>query len=507
MTACAHCEVANPNSAGILAAEVAPAALQLDEIIREQAKDPECQRLAALTGSDSLFDYEDSGVLVRRAPLDGALQIVVPASLQPRVLHLEHFPRTAGHPGVTRMFRSLRKRYFWKSMSADVSETVRQCDVCARNRIKERRKTSPLKLFPASLPLEYVSIDLLGPLPKTAHGNRFLLVMTDRFSKLTRTVPLRTTSALVVAKAFCEHWVFCYGPPRYVLSDNGPQFTAKFFHAVCRELGIEKVFSTAYHPQTNGQVERFNRTIVNSLRGYLAGRQGDWDEYSSAITFGYNCRIHSSLGIAPFELVLSRPPPPLSVEAPESGSEDAPDTVKQRFIRQLRDLVPLAKQRLAEAQARYKRNYDRGVRQKNDGIEKDSWVYLRKEVHDAGTNPKLDDQVEGPFQIALNDGHTLVLRDGDDLMRVSSDRVTPAPAPAGQADRQDAKPDEAPAGEEPEYVMERIVGARQQTDGSLLYRIRWHGYSKEEDTWEPWEHLPEAVVRKYHRKTGLPLPC
>jgi hypothetical protein len=180
--------------------------------------------------------------------------------------------------------------------------------------------------------------------------------------------------------------------------------------------------------------------------------------------------------------------------------------VKQRFIRQLRDLVPLAKQRLAEAQARYKRNYDRGVRQKNDSIEKDSWVYLRKEVHDAGTNPKLDDQVEGPFQVALNDGHTLVLRDGDDLMRVNSDRVTPAPTPAVQTDRQDARQGDAPAGEEPEYVMERIVGARQQADGSLLYRIRWHGYSKDDDTWEPREHLPEAVVRKYHRKTGLPVP-
>jgi transposase InsO family protein len=159
--------------------------------------------------------------------------------------------------------------------------------------------TSYLKVFPASSPLEYVSIDLLGPLPKTAHGNRFLLVMTDRFSKLTRTVPLRTTTAFVFAKAFCEHWVFCYGPPRHVLSENGPQFAAKFFQAVCRKLGIEKVFSSAYHPQTNGQVERFNRTIVNSLRGYLAGRQADRDEYTAAITFGYNCRIHLCLGLAP----------------------------------------------------------------------------------------------------------------------------------------------------------------------------------------------------------------
>jgi transposase InsO family protein len=96
-------------------------------------------------------------------------------------------------------------------------------------------------------------------------------------------------------------------------TDNGPQFAAKFFQEVCRELGIEKALSSAYYPQTNGQVERFKRMIFNSLRGYLAGRQGDWDEYTAAITFGYNCCIHSPLGLAPFELVLSRPPPPLAV--------------------------------------------------------------------------------------------------------------------------------------------------------------------------------------------------
>jgi hypothetical protein len=188
--------------------EVLPQALQTEELIREQTRDKEGKAFAALAGSDNIFDYDDEGLLVRLAQLDGMRQIVVPASLRPRLLHLEHFPRVAGHPGSTRMFRSLRRRFFWPGMAADVAETVRQCESCAKNRIKERKRTSLLKLFPASAPLEYVSMDILGPLPKTAHGNRFLLVMTDRFSKLTRTVPMRTITALAVAKAFCEAWVF-----------------------------------------------------------------------------------------------------------------------------------------------------------------------------------------------------------------------------------------------------------------------------------------------------------
>jgi transposase InsO family protein len=116
----------------------------------------------------------------------------------------------------------------------------------------------------------------------------------------------------------------CLSMVRYVLTDNGTQLTAKLFLAVCRELGIGKVFTTAYHPQANGQVERFNRTIVNSIRGYVSQYQNNWDKFTSAISIGYNCRIHSSLGLAPFELVMSRPPPPLSAEHPESGNVLSP---------------------------------------------------------------------------------------------------------------------------------------------------------------------------------------
>jgi Integrase zinc binding domain len=108
------------------------------------------------------------------------------------------------------MYAAMRRRFYW-SMYKEVEETVRHCTVCAKNRVTERKRTSFLNLFPESGPLEFVAMDILGPLPKMEHGNRFLLVISDRFSKLTRTVPLRTITALGVAKAFCEAWVLSYG--------------------------------------------------------------------------------------------------------------------------------------------------------------------------------------------------------------------------------------------------------------------------------------------------------
>ena len=104
-------------------------------------------------------------------------------------------------------------------------------------------------------------MDLLGPLPKTAHGNRHVLVMTDRFTKLIRSIPLRTTTASVVANAFLDNFVYVYGAPLHVLTDNGTQFATKFFDAMCALLGVRH-YQTTYHPQTNGQNERFNRTLV-----------------------------------------------------------------------------------------------------------------------------------------------------------------------------------------------------------------------------------------------------
>lgn len=113
-------------------------------------------------------------------------------------------------------------------------------------------------------------MDILAPLPKSIDGNEFISVITDRFSKATRTIPLKTTTATDVAMALLTHWVYSYGLPLYLLTDNGNQLLSKFFPHVYATLGTKHVTTTAYHPQTNGQSERFNKTLVNSLVHYTA---------------------------------------------------------------------------------------------------------------------------------------------------------------------------------------------------------------------------------------------
>jgi hypothetical protein len=217
-------------SSEVMATEEVPQAISREEVRHKQAVDDECAALRMNRVKDGIIDVNEGGILVRIAPLDGSRQIVVPWSLRRRLLWMEHFPVVAAHPGVSKMYAVMRLRFYWKKMYKEFEETVRHCRVCAKNGVTER--TSFLKLFPASWPLEFVVMDILGPLPKHEHGNRFLLVISDRFSKLTRTVPLRTITALGVAKAFCDAWVFSYGPQRYLLTDKGTQFYAKVFLAV-----------------------------------------------------------------------------------------------------------------------------------------------------------------------------------------------------------------------------------------------------------------------------------
>ena len=140
-------------------------------------------------------------------------------------------------------------------------------------------------------------------------------------------------------------------------------------------------FTTTYHPQTNGQTERFNRTIKAMIRSYLADHPGDWDLYTGALTFAYNCQPHSSTALAPFELVLSRKPPPLALEKQPSIHRTPLDT-RDKWKNWLTKALSEARGTLERVQTRYKRNYDNRLRKQRERIQEGDYVYLRVERRD-----------------------------------------------------------------------------------------------------------------------------
>jgi hypothetical protein len=189
-------------------AEVDGATVSKEELRKEQAVDPVCKKLLLSAYKSLLYDLNEVGILVRKSPFNGSQQIVVPQSLVSRILYLEHYPPAAGHPGSHRMFQYGRPSSGpHRGRRLRDGSTMRS--LCPESYIGEK-ETNPLKIFPANGHLESVAIDIIGPLPRTKHGNRFLLVISDRYSKVFKTVPVRTVTALSVARAFCDHWAYVY---------------------------------------------------------------------------------------------------------------------------------------------------------------------------------------------------------------------------------------------------------------------------------------------------------
>ena len=343
---------------------------------------------------------------------------------------LNHRPKLAAHPGGRKLYYRIKRNFYWPALAVDCYATVRNCPECARNRIKLRKNVGELTLFPANAPLESVCIDLLGELMKTPRGNRYLFVITDRFTKLVRTVPLKGISAFAVAQAFVTHWVFNYEPPVDLIADNGRQFTSKFFQDVCHTLNVHNAFTTTYHPQTNGQVERFNRTILSALRAYIQDHPKDWDLHSDAITFAYNCQPQTSTSLAPFELVLSRPPGPIALKGQPSEPMGT-SSFKEKWKAWLTKGISETRERLKAAQDRYKRNYDKRLRRDIEDINPGDQVYLSVERREEKeSRHKLAAIAEGPFKVkdVNKPAKTVVIEYPDrSVENVSRSRVVLAP--------------------------------------------------------------------------------
>jgi len=489
--------------------------LTLAELLEGQAEDGRCKDVrAAMDGNDKARFHEDpNGLLVRAAPLDGAAQVYVPIRMRYGVIMREHFPPQAGHPGANKMYTSMRWWFYWESMVVDVYAFVANCTQCARNRVGKRRKTNYLKTFPPTEPLTDPCMGLLGPLPRTAAGNEHLLVIVDRFSKMTRAILLQRIDAETIAAAFLDHWVAAYGPPATVLSDNGPQFRFTFFQGVCSLLGVSNRYSTTYHPQTNGQVERYNRAIVSQLRTYVEDHQDRWDELVSMLTLAYNSRPQQSTGVATLEFVTPERVRSLSVErlvgspTPEE-TDSSPRAVREGIPARLRNLIHKVRKSLTLAQRRYKRNYDARVRPVNKDVHAGDWVFV---YGHARTTYKLGTRVAGPYKVLSRGEGTFSLDIGGYPETASSDHVTAAPGPPGDLQTllqnlgvpQDIVVPERHQHTGKEFVWEVFLGHEVADDGTLRLWNCWWGYHPEEDTLELASRFDRRSVHQYMRRVGL----
>lgn len=169
-----------------------------EEMIQKQFGHLFCTKLPARLncGEDLPFEVDSARDIIRK--VERRPQIVVPHSLRTRILHLSHYAKVGTHPGGRKLHITHRRNFYWPAMADDCYAALRFCTECSKTRVILRKHSKKMKLFPARALLEFVAIDIIGPLLKTQRGNQFLLFITDLFSKLVRTVPLWIISAFAV---------------------------------------------------------------------------------------------------------------------------------------------------------------------------------------------------------------------------------------------------------------------------------------------------------------------
>lgn len=237
-------------------------------------------------------------------------------------------------------------------------------------------------------------MNILGPLSKTKTGNKLIVVMAERYSKLTCANPTKKTIVADMARIFVEDWVILYGISDQSLMDNNPQFVGKFFCSVCIGLGTKLLTTTAHHPQTSGQSERYNKTILNQLRHYIGEHQDHWDTFAQPLDYAYNAQTHVLTKTTSFSLALTREPPAaFGLPQPYYVS---PQTKKRMLSRELQNVLldrdGLIRARvvtaLSRAQQKYKTNFDKHVKLVR-AFAKDDLVYLDKRA--PATSTKAND--------------------------------------------------------------------------------------------------------------------
>ena len=319
---------------------------------------------------------------------------VAPAGLRIKVMQDAHDSRLAGHMGYDKTLRSITQRWWWPGVNADVMQYCRGCHACAQVNVPHHDRPTPMqRMEPVSRPFQRVHIDLLQ-LPSSIEGHKYALLIVDAFTKWTEAVALPSKEAAAVARATAQQWIARYGVPEKLVSDQGSEFTAEVFKELLGILKLKHVYTTVGHPESNGLVERANRSLLNYFRKYLEDCR-DWNNILQFGVFAHNSAFHSSIKTTPFKMMfLNDPLLPHSFLDPPSPDYNERDELKMASLMKM--AYSVAAENSKQAFLDQKRQHD--MRARSRIFEIGDRVYIKTSA-DAGVGKKLNPKYKGPFFI------------------------------------------------------------------------------------------------------------
>jgi transposase InsO family protein len=211
-----------------------------------------------------------------------------------------------GHLGAERVYQLARTRFYWPNMRDEIARFVTACCPCLKDKRPQYQTRSPLSSLTSSCPFELLSVDFLKL--EKAGGYEYLLVIVDHFTRYAEVYPTRSKSAKAAATKLYNEFILRYGYPQRVHSDQGGEFVNAIWDELSAICDVKRTTTTPYHPQANGQCERFNRTIVQMLRTLEDDHKRSWHRYAQKLAHAYNCTTNDATGFTPFYLLFGRNP-------------------------------------------------------------------------------------------------------------------------------------------------------------------------------------------------------
>ncbi|UYV72039.1 hypothetical protein LAZ67_9001614 [Cordylochernes scorpioides] len=335
---------------------------------------------------------EEDGCLFKKNPNpEGrAWLLVVPEKKKREIMKEYHNHMSNGHLGVARTMCRIKSKYFWPSMLKDVSEFVKTCHLCQSRKGSNQLPSGLLQpIPPANFPFERIVIDFVGPLPSTKNRKKWIIVLTDYYTRYAETRAVSEATDI-----FLRH-----GAPQYLISDRGSQFTSNLMKKVMKTCKIKHCFTTSYHPQTNGLTERLNRTLINMLSMYVNTDQKNWDEILPFVTHAYNTTIQETTGYSPFFLMFGREPTSLLDDRNISVDIDKDDY--DEYIKHHLDKINITRKLVINntinTQERMKKNYDKKHMERS--YEPGELVAVWTPIRKIGKCEKLLRKYFGPYRI------------------------------------------------------------------------------------------------------------
>lgn len=344
-----------------------------------------------------------------------------------RILEMYHTSLLGAHRGFERMKNTIKNFFTWPTMSADIRKYIDNCAVCERTKVHTHTHT-PLQITSvANKPFEKIYIDFVGELnPNSSEGHKYILTISCDLTKYIIMKPTFDQTALTAARTIVDEVCLIYNFPKIIVSDNGPAFISETFVQMAKLLEIKHIKTTPYHPQSNGGIERYHRTLGQYVRAYAQKQTDNWHKFISYFTFSYNSTVHTTTGFAPHTLVFG-----FDIEIPISTKKARPnynyDSYHAELLSQMKYMHECTRELIQKRKLENKRIYDK-KNVKNLILKRNDLVLL---LNDSKTN-KFDDRYTGPYRVEeiVSDAVTKIKRKNKSVI-VHNDKLKLANANYG----------------------------------------------------------------------------